>query len=201
MGRTVCVRRESTTLGNAGKTDTILSARCGPRAMRRRTTQHRERHPAMTQPVRKEEVVKVLECETKNDIGGSPYVRVRADIYMRHLGQRTGEIMRRTIMVRGEAYDALAEHIRPEAELLILGYHRRVFSQGRPGGWFFEATDLVQVLGLERAEAANDDEPTHMVEGHDRRPHFRKYKGGVLQHPNDWIPIRGSKVNGGRKAA
>jgi len=155
----------------------------------------------MTQPVRKEEVVKVLECETRHDHAGSPYVWVRADIYMRHLGQRTGEIMNRTVMVRGEAYDALAEHVRPEAELLILGYHRRVFSRGRPGGWFFEAMDLVQVLGLERAEPANDDEPVHMVEGHDRQEHFRRYKGGVLQHPDDWIRVRASKVNGGRKAA
>lgn len=148
-----------------------------------------------------EEVVQILECEIRTDTSGADYAKVRADFYIRRDGQRTGKISRYTIMVRDKAYASLREHLHPAAELLVLGHYRRVFAGGRPGGFFFEAVKLVEVLGLDRPEPANDDDQRGLIEGHERKRHFRKYRNGVLQKPDDWIPVRASKVNGGRKAA
>jgi hypothetical protein len=133
-----------------------------------------------------------------NDRQGRPYARARGTIEM-----GDGRMIERTVLAQGKGYERMGSAFLPGRPMKIRGFYKRVqLGEGRTGGEFFSAFQLLQVFDPPKphAPAANDQHPRH-VEGHDRKGHWRRWKAGVFLPRDQWIWVASSKVNGGRKAA
>lgn len=133
-----------------------------------------------------------------NDSQGRPYARARGTIET-----KDGRMIERTVLAQGKGYERMGDAFLPGRPMKIRGFYKRVqLGEGRTGGEFFSAFQLLQVFDPPKPHAtpANDQSPRH-VEGHDRKGHWRRWKAGVFLPRDQWIWVSASAVKGGRKAA
>jgi hypothetical protein len=87
--------------------------------------------------------------EPRTAANGRPYLRARGVIANRR------ESIRRTVVVQGKGYDAIAPRMRVGEALGLRGFYKRVESPGRrPGGQFFAA------FGLSERKASTGTTPS-----------------------------------------
>jgi len=109
----------------------------------------------------------------------------------------------RSVIAYGRLHDEILPKLEAGRPVLLKGYYERVRNaDGTQGGEFFKPFAVIRVYDRPAPPApANDAVPTgRVVEGHDRKPHVRRIfcrKTGELLRV---VPVRGSKINGGRTA-